>query len=61
MLPLIGTGAESIFPSWTSPVRIRSHALATGTGDIAPRSLDTLVFLGDYIDRGRTAGAYWSR
>ena len=38
-----------------------SAALAALLRAIDPAPLDTLVFLGDFIDRGRTAGACWSR
>jgi serine/threonine protein phosphatase 1 len=38
-----------------------SAALAALVRAIDLTALDTLVFLGDYIDRGRTAGACWSR
>ena len=36
-------------------------ALAALVRAIDPTPLDTLVFLGDYFDRGRTAGACWTR
>jgi serine/threonine protein phosphatase 1 len=38
-----------------------SAALAALVRAIDPTALDTLVFVGDYIDRGRTAGACRSR
>jgi serine/threonine protein phosphatase 1 len=38
-----------------------SPALAALVRAIDPTPLDMLVFLGDYIDRSRTAGACWSR
>ena len=38
-----------------------ANALATLLEAIKPTQQDTLVFLGDYIDRGPDSPAFWSR